>query len=250
MKRRNYITTVVASLAYPLASPHEVRASADEDEHPTLNEIKADSQAFVKRYDVGTIISVAVPKEVDALSITTQIETDGDQLDYRYIDSAKHPHEEIDGKNVWHILHQYPDANHDIHINFSGQRESIEVEKVQQNILGNPWIDFLHDKTRRVGEVNYATIKIVDDDSVQLGFELDSEYDELTFDTFDWESEEWVEHRWTKVGEDEFESICSCEDPIEVLRSSGRLRLFGLNDDGEKEYIPIIRRRGDLQRRS
>ncbi|WP_134672091.1 hypothetical protein [Halorussus marinus] len=250
MKRRQYIGTVGSIALTPIATTTEVRASDDTEENPTSNEIKEASTAYVKRYDVGTIVSVVIPEDVDALSISVQIETDDDQLDHRYIDSAKHPIEELDGKNIWHFFHQFRDADETVLLNFSGQeRESIEVEQTEQHILGNPSIDFVHDKTRKVGEINYATIKLLEDSAVQTKFDLDSDYDWLSFETYDDEAEEWVEHRWEqkyfeKFDEARWVNMCGCDRPMPtVLRSQGRLKLFGVDENGEKEHIPLIRRR-------
>ncbi|MBP1986969.1 hypothetical protein [Halolamina salifodinae] len=246
MKRRQYIGTVGSIALTPIATTTEVRASSDEEESLTVNEIKEASNAFVKRYDVGTVISVVIPDEVDALSIGVSIETNGDQFDHRYLDSAKDPTESRDDKNIWHFLHQYRDASHTVSINRRGQ-ESIEVEKTEQNILGNPGIEFTHD-TRKVADTNFATIQILPESGVQIGFDLDNDYDWLSFETYDEETGEWVEHRWEqkyieKFDESRWVNMCGCDRPMPtVLRSRGRLKLFGVKN-GEKEHIPIIRRR-------
>lgn len=250
MKRRQYFGTVGSIALTPIATTKEVRASSDEEENPTSIEIKEASTAYVKRYDVGAIVSVVIPEEVDALSIGVKIETDGDQLNHLYLDSAKEAIENRDGKNIWHFLHQFRDASHTISINRRG-RETIEVEQTEQNILGNPGIDFVHGKTRKVGRSNFATIKILEQSGVEIGFHLDSEddYDWLSFETYDDEAEEWVEHRWEqkyfeKLDEARWVNMCGCDRPMPtVLRSRGRLKLFGVDENGEKEHIPLIRRR-------
>lgn len=254
MKRRQYIGTVGSIALTPIATTTEVRASSDEEENPTLNEIKEASTAYVKRYDAGTVVTVAIPQSIDALSISVEVETPDDQLDHLYIDTARQPIETLDDKHIWHFFHQFRDVSHNIHLNRSG-RENIEVEKTEQNILGNPEIDFVHDETRKVGRTNFATIRVLDQSGVEIRFHLDSEddYDWLSFETFDKESESWVEHRWEqkyieKFDEARWVNMCGCDRPMPtVLRSRGRLKLFGVKN-GEKEHIPIIRRRGDIQR--
>ena len=248
MKRRQYIGTVGSIALTPIATTTEVRASDDTEENPTSNEIKEASTAYVKRYDVGTIVSVVIPDDVDALSIGVKIETDGDKLNHLYLDSAKEAIENRGGKNIWHFLHQFRDASHTISINRRG-RETIEVEQTEQNILGNPGIDFVHDQTRKVAVTNFATIQILPDSGVEVGFDLDSDYDWLSFETYDDEAEEWVEHRWEqkyfeKFDEARWVNMCGCDRPMPtVLRSRGRLKLFGVDENGEKEHIPRIRRR-------
>jgi hypothetical protein len=258
MKRRQYIGTVGSIALTPLATAHEVRASADEDENPTPDEARADEDnltATVKRYDFGTVISVAVPKSMEARSISVEIETaDDDQLNHRYIDSAREPIESRDDIDVWHFLHQFRDASETIHLNRIGQ-PSIEVEKRETGILGNPWIEFAHEQTRKVGEVDFASVQILGESHAQVGFNLDSEddYDWLSFETYDQEHEEWVEHRWEQRYFEAFDeyrwaNFCRCNLGMPtVLSTSGRLKLFGVTEDGEKEHIPLIRQgsRGD-----
>ena len=212
-----------------------------------------DATAYIKHYDVGTVVSVVIPEEIDALSNSLAISTDDDgQLNHRYIDSMKNPVETVDKKKVWHFFHQFTDATHEVHLNRLG-KESIEIEKVEQNILGNPWIEFIHERTRKVGETNFATVQILSDSGVRVGFNIDSEYDWLSFETFDEKKEEWVSHRWEQIYLEAFDeyrwgNMCECDRAMpKVLQTQGRLKLFGIRD-GEKEHIPLIRRRGDLQR--
>lgn len=245
MKRRNYIKTVGGIALTPIA----VRGASgadNTDENPTL-----DIPARIREYDVGTVVTLPVPKHIDPLSISVRVSTDDDSLDYWYIDSVSEPIEVVDDLRVFHYFHQQgDDAEHEIELTRSG-KPNIKVETTEQNILGNPWIEDLEDY-RQIGETDFVTIRKLPDSGVQIGHELDTDFESLVYTTYDEEEDEWAEHPWERiyyeaVDDERWGSMCRCDRPSPtVLRESGRLELFG-RKDGEEHRIPIVRQRGDLQ---
>lgn len=244
MKRRNYIKSVGGIALTPIAVRGASGASTT-DENPIL-----EHPARIRRYDVGTVVTLPVPRAIDPLSISVRVGTNDDSLDHWYIDSVSNPIEEIDDLQVFHYFHQQDNAEHEIELTQRGA-PNIEVETVEQNILGDPWIEDL-EEYRQIGETDYVTIRKLSGSGIRIGYELDTEYESLVFTTYDKEQDEWVEHLWERyspdgVDEEMWVNMCGCDrgSPT-VLREAGRLELFG-RKDGEEERIPVVRQRGEVQ---